>query len=89
MKILLWTARITGSIILAFLLFFVLAHLFGTDESDNGFSSTEEILTFICFPISTIAGLSTAYKWPGLGGLITVIGCIGLFVLRSDLLDNI
>lgn len=83
-----WGARISGSLILAFVLFFLLAHLFGEDESGNGFGNTSEIISFIFFPISTVLGLSLAFKWEGLGGIITLSGMIGLFIVRPDLLGS-
>lgn len=84
-----WIARISGSLILAFILFFLLAHIFGEDESGNGFKNTVEVISFLFFPISTLIGLSLALKWDGLGGIITISGMIGLFVIRPDLLNGI
>ena len=84
-----WIARISGSLILAFILFFLLAHIFGEDESGNGFQNTKEVILFLFFPISTLIGLSLALKWEGLGGIITIVGMIGLFVIRPDLLNVI
>jgi len=86
--IILWIARITGTLILAFILFFLLAHIFGENESGNGFQNTNEVISFLFFPISTLIGLSLALKWEGIGGIITIIGMIGLFVVRPDLLNN-
>ena len=85
-------ARIWGSLILLFLLFFVGAHvigpLFGPEGSgDGGFNSTDEMLTFyFFFPVGTMIGLAIAWKWEGLGGLITVGAIIGLFIMRPDLI---
>lgn len=84
-----WIARISGSLILAFILFFILAYLFGEDESGDGFRNTNEVLSFIFFPVSTLVGLGLAYKWEGLGGIITIIGVIALFIVRPDLLNSI
>ena len=84
-----WIARIWGSLILAFFLFFLLLHIFGNDESGEGFRSTAEIITFICFPISAIVGLGLAWKWEGLGGLITVLGMIIFGILRPEMIINI
>ena len=87
-------ARIWASLILLFLVFFVGAHvieaLFGPEgASDDGFNSVGEMLTFIfCFPVGTMIGLAIAWKWEGLGGLITVGGIICLFIMRSDLITN-
>ena len=88
-KTILWIARISGSLILLFVLFFLLAHVFGDEESGNGFRNTTEIIMFLFFPISTTLGLALALKWEGLGGIITTAGMIGLFILRPDLLSNI
>lgn len=84
-----WIARVLGSLIIAFILFFLIAHLFGEDESGNGFKNTSEVISFILFPVSTLIGLGLAFKWEGLGGIITTIGMVGLFVMRPDLLDSI
>lgn len=81
-------ALIWGSLILAFVLFFLIAHIM-EDKSAvmQGFRSSE-IHIFLLFPISTIIGLSLAYKWPKLGGAITLIGIIGLMLFRPDLSSN-
>ena len=81
-----WTARILGSLILAFILFFLLASIFGEDEPENGFQNTKEVIAFLFFPISTAIGLSLALKGEGLGGIITLTGMIGLLVVRPDLI---
>ena len=83
-----WIARIWGTLILAFVLFFVLAHIFGDEEADMRFVNESEVFTFILFPVSSVIGLSIALKWEGLGGLITTIGIIGLFIMRFDLISN-
>lgn len=88
-NIILWTARIWGSLSLAFLLFMVGAHVIGAltgAEDGFGFTSTSEMVTFfLFFPVGTMIGLSIALKWPGLGGLITIGGMIGFHIIRPDL----
>ena len=86
LAILRWSARITGSLILAFILFMLLAHLFGNTESGSGFNGTKDIITFILFPISSVIGLSLALKWEGIGGFTTIIGMVALIIVRPDLL---
>lgn len=88
-RILLWTARITGSLLLAFLLFMLVGHLAG-DANPEGmrFNSAREILAFAFFPCCTIIGLALAYKWELLGGAIAVGSMVALFLLRSDLLQG-
>ncbi|NNC94688.1 MAG: hypothetical protein HKN92_03940 [Chitinophagales bacterium] len=87
-KTILWLARILGSLYLAFALFFLLAHMFGEEESMSGFQNTKEILTFMCFPVTVIVGLAIAYKWEGLGGFIAAAGMAGLYMLRPELISN-
>jgi len=87
-NIILWTARILGSIIIAFVIFFLAAHIFGNNESGEGFRDSKEIITFLLFPIGSTIGLAIAWKWEGLGGLITIISMIGLFCLRPELLNS-
>ena len=84
-----WIARILGSMILAFVLFFLLAHIFGNSESGEGFRDSKEIISFFFFPISTVIGLSVAWKWDGLGGIITIAGMAGLFAIRPELSSNV
>jgi len=81
-----WIARIWGTSILAFVLFFLFAHIFGTEEGGKGFNNNS--ISFIFFPVSSIIGLAIALKWEGLGGLITTVGIIGLFILRFDLISD-
>lgn len=83
-----WIARIWGTLILVFVLFFIVALIVGGDESGEGLFNTKEIITFIFFPLSTEIGLGIALKWEGFGGLITTIGIIGLFMMRFDLISN-
>ena len=88
-----WIARIWGSISLAFLVFFVGAHLIasltGDGEPLGKFNSESEMISFAFFPVSLIIGLGIAWKWEGLGGLITIAGIIGFHVMRPDLIFNV
>lgn len=90
--IILWVARISGTLSLAFLLLFVgaaiVATITGGPDGIRGFNSTSEVILFIFFPVSTIIGLALAWKWEGVGGMITVAGLIGLLIMRSDLTSN-
>ena len=91
-RVVLLLARFWGSISLAFLLFMVGAHLIGalsgSGESGAGFQSTNEMLSFIFFPVSIMVGLALAWKWEGLGGIIAIVGIICFHVLRPDLIFN-
>jgi len=84
-----WIARIWGGTSLLFLIFMVGAHLIGaiSGTSDGtGFSSTSEMISFLFFPISIMIGLGLAWKWDGLGGLITILGIVGFHIIRPDLI---
>ncbi len=81
-----WLARIWGSAIAAFVLFFLIMDLLSGGTA-NGISS-DEMLTFICFPLSPIVGFILAWKWEFLGGVIVLLGMIGLSVLRTDLITG-
>lgn len=84
-KIFFWTARITGSLLLAFVLFFLLAHIFGDKEAPLKEMSVDDMMAFALFPLGFVVGLILAYKWEGLGGLISIGSMAVLFFVRSDL----
>lgn len=70
------------------------AHVFGALFGPEGagefdFNSTTEMIMFFFFPVCTLIGLSIAWKWDGLGGMITIGGIIGLFILRPDLITSL
>jgi hypothetical protein len=92
-KIIRWIARIWGSISLAFLVFMVGAHLIATitgkGEPIGKFNSISEIASFFFFPLCTLIGLAIAWKWEGLGGLITIGGIICFHMIRPDLLFDL
>jgi len=80
---LLWAARVWGTLILAFVLFFLVASMFG--EWGEGLRDPRELLIFLAFPCSTVVGLSVALWREGPGGLITTAGMLIAFTVRPDL----
>lgn len=84
-----WIARVLGTLTLAFLLFMVIGQFFGAEEIGLGIGSGSDLISLVFFPVSTIIGLVLAYKWEGIGGIITVIGMIGLHIIRPDLASNL
>jgi hypothetical protein len=87
LTIVLWIARIWGTISAAFLLFMVGAHIVG--EGIGTFNSLSEIVQFLLFPCGVCEGLIIAWKWEGLGGFITTGSIITLYVLRPDLISAV
>ncbi len=83
----LWLARIWGSLILAFVLYFVIIHLIEDQGSGlAGLTETRELISFIFFPILTLVGLAMAYRWEGIGGLVTTTALLFTMIF-SGLLD--
>ena len=82
-----WVARVWGTSILAFVLFFLIADIFG-EQTDEGLRGFREIITFLLFPVSTIAGLGIALRWEGVGGAISTLSIMGVFMLRPDLVNS-
>ena len=80
-----WIARIWGSISLIFMIFFVGAHIYGS-ITGKGEALGHLSISFLFFPINTLIGLAIAWKWEGLGGLISIGGIIGFHIIRPDLL---
>ncbi len=83
-----WSARIIGTLILALVLFFLLADIFGSANSSVQKLSTKDGITFVFFPLSTIIGLALAWKWEAMGEFITILGLVGLLIMRPDLASN-
>lgn len=88
-RLLLWAARITGTLLLGFLLFMLIGHLTGDANGPTGmrFSNNRELIAFLFFPVCTIIGLAFAYKWELLGGAIAIGSLLALFLLRPDLMQ--
>ena len=91
LEVLHWAARIWGLIGIVFLGFMVGAHLIealfiSKEPISKGFNSTTDLISFLCFPISTLVGLVIAFKWMRFGGLITTIGIIAFHFIRPDLI---
>ncbi|QQR87395.1 MAG: hypothetical protein IPJ76_03995 [Flavobacteriales bacterium] len=83
-----WLARVTGTLLLGFLLFMLFGHLSGDANGPNAweFNNKADMLSFLLFPVCTSIGLALAYKWELLGGALVVLSLAGLLVLRPDLL---
>ena len=85
-KTLRWIARIWGSAVATFVLFFLLMDVLSGGTADG--LSANEVFTFICFPLSPVIGFILAWKWEFWGGMIALLGMIVLPILRPDLIAN-
>ncbi|MGA3020110.1 MAG: hypothetical protein ABSF62_23575 [Bryobacteraceae bacterium] len=74
-----WTARIAGTLL--FLLF--LAFFFGEGPPHLSSLTSTERLQFLCMA-ALFLGLVIAWKWEGLGGLLTVAGFIFLVAILAS-----
>ncbi|MBK8497512.1 MAG: hypothetical protein IPL52_01520 [Flavobacteriales bacterium] len=85
-----WAARISGTLLLTFLLFMLIGHLTGDANGAEGmrFSDNMEFIAFLFFPVCNIIGLALAYKWELFGGAIAVGSMLILFVIRTDLVQT-
>ena len=83
--ILRWIARIWSIVSIAFVSFFVIAHIIGS-EGFGTLNSLSEVVQFLCFPSGISIGMILAWKWEGLGGFITTGSIIAFHVIRPDLI---
>lgn len=79
-------ARIWGTLIIAFIMVFLIAHILENKPIGKGLSNAKELVSFICFPLLTIIGLALAYRWEGRGGLITSLALTSA-ILVNNLFD--
>lgn len=80
-----WTARIAGTALVAFFLFFVVAHIFSGGEDNlklNGLTAREMLL--FAAMIIQLVGLIAAWPWEGVGALITLIGYLAFSIIDKD-----
>lgn len=70
-----WIARILGSAGVALVMLFVIAHLFNPEGS--GSPTFGEAVGLFFFPFGVCLGLIIAWKWEGLGGMITIVSIVG------------
>lgn len=82
--IILWAARILGSLSICFTLFMLFAHVFEINESSNWSMSQEEMLTFTFFPVLSLSGLLLAYWKELIGGVVNVSAMMAFFILSPN-----
>ncbi len=81
-------ALISGSAVLAFVLYMLVAELLDTTGAGvgTGLGSWKEVLQFLLFPVALVVGLALAYRWELLGALLVLLSMAALCILRPDLL---
>ena len=82
-----WIARIVGTSMLIFTMYFIMAHLIGDNGASSVMSTTDKLSS--TFGLISLLGLGLALKWEGLGGMITTLGMVGFFIVRPDLIAEI
>lgn len=87
LTVLRWLALLSGSLVLAFVLFIAGADIVGALQEGRGlgFGNSADGFRFFLFPFSLIIGLALAYKWELLGGAVVVGSMALLCILRHDL----
>ena len=78
-----WTARLLAALGLGILLLFV----FGEDF-DMAAISRNDLVGLLFFPVAVIAGLVLAWQEEFVGGLVTVTGVAGFYVVYGLLLNG-
>jgi hypothetical protein len=84
--VLLWAARILGSVSILFLLFMILGHIFGQEPQHfNGFS---DVIALAFFPGGLLLGLVVALKSEKIGGTMAFLSMCVFFLLRPDTITS-
>ena len=88
-KIILYIARGLTVLILAFVLFFVAAHAFGTKETgDLNLVSNKDKVTFLFFPVVFSLGLAISLRKKLFGGVLSILAIFALYIIRPDLIQT-
>ena len=69
-RIILWVARLASLPSIAYMVFMMYAHLFGTEPHNS--STSGEMVALLFFPTGVVMGLLIAWLWDGIGGMITI-----------------
>lgn len=88
LPILKWSARALSIPVVAFLGFMGIAHLIDPEPLAPAIT-TQEVIMLICFPTGVIFGLLMAWRWAGLGGLVTLLSLAVFHLVGSEANFNI
>ena len=81
-RIIRWTARIIGTLIVAFTLFFFIGSMLEGHNKHGSGLDTYTIITFVVWGMG-LAGLLFAMLKPGIGGLISLLSFIAFNILAA------
>ncbi len=83
------TARITGTLMVAFLIMVMFGAITGDPNKAGAplFADMRQALLFLAFPIITIIGLALAWRFELLGGLITLGSLMAVVLMQPDWLQ--
>ncbi|NVK28004.1 MAG: hypothetical protein HWE14_08170 [Flavobacteriia bacterium] len=82
-----YIARAWALIIAIFAILAMFSNQFGITATGVESQSTDNIISFIFFPLGTVGGLMWAWKKELQGGIIALVSMVGLIVLSPGLLD--
>ena len=85
-QILYWLTLVWNALALLFVVFMLLGHLFSSESDSLGFKNNFEIVLFALFPVCYAIGLTVALKLRVIGGVISTLALVVLFILRIDIL---
>ena len=79
-----WTARIAGSLLFAFFMLFIFAHIFSGDAPNFVVMPLREQLMFLGLFLELI-GIVLAWRWEGIGALLIIIGYAMFQIIEGEL----
>lgn len=83
-----WAARILGSLLAALVLVIVVCHAFSEEGLPDPFSQPPGVTLEFLGLFAVWAGVVLAWKWEGVGGLLTIGGVIIFHIVEGRLWLN-
>ena len=78
-RILRWTARLLSIISIGIILLFAIGEGFNPIKF-----TTQELVLGLFFPLGVCFGMITAWKWEGLGGVITISSLLLFYLVQKN-----
>ena len=77
-----WAGRIVGSFLAAFVLIFIIAYAFSEEGLPNPFTQPLGVALEFIGLFAAVSGVVIAWKWEGLGGLLTIGGVMVFHIVE-------